>query len=124
MVERLSIVPVAEIGWLGQDEGEDAALAGGAVLLRWHLVHRPRWTLYADAGVGLAYLGADVPPETNRIKFSPQIGVGFTLAVDSDPSAARLVGGLRWYHLSNARTAPSNEGFDGLMVYLGVGVPF
>jgi len=124
MAERFSIVPVAEFQWLGQIDADDAFGAGGAVLLRWHLLHEADWTVFVDAGVGLAYLTAQVPPETNRIKFSPQIGVGFTLALDADPAAARLMGGLRWYHLSNARTAASNDGFDGAMAYLGIGLPF
>jgi len=124
MAERFSIVPVAELGWLGQDDADDALMAGGAVLLRWHLLEDRRWTVFADAGVGLAYLTADLPPATNRIKFSPQVGVGFTLAIEDDPAAARLMGGVRWYHLSNARTAETNDGFDGVMAYLGVTLPF
>jgi len=124
MAERFSIVPVAELGWLGQDDADDAFMAGGAVLLRWHLLENRRWTVFADAGVGLAYLTADLPPATNRIKFSPQVGVGFTLAIEDDPAAARLMGGVRWYHLSNARTAETNDGFDGVMAYLGVTLPF
>ncbi len=124
MAERFSIVPSAEFGWLDQGADGDAFLVGGAVLLRWHLLHEKTWTVFADAGVGVDYLTEDVPPGTNRIKFSPQIGVGFTVALEENPAAARLMGGVRWYHLSNARTAPSNEGFDGLMAYLGIGIPF
>lgn len=124
MADRIAIVPVAELGWLAQENADDALLAGGAVLLRWHFLHRADWTIFADAGVGLLYAGASVPPGTNRIKFSPQIGAGFTLALEGDPGASRLMGGIRWYHLSNARTASSNDGFDGVMAYLGVSFPF
>jgi len=129
MADRFSIVPLAELGWLAQDDAEDAFLSGGAVLLRWHLLHEHRpqgrsWTIYADAGVGLAYLDEEVPAGTNRLKFSPQVGIGFTWALEDDPTASRLMGGVRWYHLSNARTASSNDGFDGVMAYLGLSIPF
>ncbi len=123
LIERFSLVPVLELGGFVQDGGEDPLMVAGALLLRWHFLAGEDWTIFADAGCGLAYLTADLPPDTNSIKFNPQIGVGFTLAV-TPGSEARLMGGVRWYHLSNARTASSNEGFDGAEAYLGLSIPF
>ena len=94
MADRISIVPVAELGWLAQDDADDALLAGGAVLLRWHVVHRADWTIFADAGVGLLYAGAEVPLGTNRIKFAPQIGgllIGCVLDFSETPSQLNAV---------------------------------
>jgi len=121
MIERLSIVPVAQVGGFVQDGGGDPLMVGGSVLLRWHFLAGEDWTVFVDGGCGLAYLTEDLPPNTNAWKFDPQIGGGFTLAVGGD---ARLMGGVRWFHFSNARTASSNEGFDGAELYLGLSVPF
>lgn len=123
LVDRFSLVPTFEIGGFVQDGGDDPLLVSGALLLRWHFLEGNGWTVFADAGVGVAYLTGDLPPGTNSIKFSPQIGAGFTLEL-AEGSATRLIGGVRWYHLSNARTAESNDGFDGAEAYLGLSFPF
>ncbi len=123
LVDRFSLVPTFELGAFAQDDGDDPLFVSGALLLRWHFLHGDGWTVFADAGVGVAYLTADLPPSTNAIKFNPQIGAGFTLEI-FEGSASRLMGGMRWYHFSNARTAESNEGFDGAEAYLGLSIPF
>lgn len=123
LVDRLSLVPTFELGAMVQDGGDDPLLVAGALLLRWHFLDGEGWTVFADAGAGVAYLTGDLPPGTNGIKFNPQIGVGFTLEV-SEGSASRLMGGVRWYHFSNARTGESNDGFDGAEAYLGLSIPF
>lgn len=123
LVDRLSLVPTFELGAMVQDGGDDPLLVSGALLLRWHFLDGEGWTVFADAGAGVAYLTGDLPPGTNGIKFNPQIGVGFTLEV-SEGSASRLMGGVRWYHFSNARTGESNDGFDGAEAYLGLSIPF
>ncbi len=123
LVDRFSLVPTFELGGFVQDGGDDPLLVSGALLLRWHFLEGKGWTVFADAGVGVAYLTGDLPPGTNGIKFSPQIGAGFTLEL-SEGSPTRLIGGVRWYHLSNARTGESNDGFDGAEAYLGLSLPF
>jgi mutator protein MutT len=123
LVDRLSLVPTFELGAMVQDGGDDPLLVSGALLLRWHFLEGEGWTVFADAGAGVAYLTGDLPPGTNGIKFNPQIGAGFTLEV-SEGSASRLMGGVRWYHFSNARTGESNDGFDGAEAYLGLSIPF
>jgi 8-oxo-dGTP pyrophosphatase MutT (NUDIX family) len=123
LVDRFSLVPTFEIGGFVQDGGDDPLLVSGALLLRWHFLEGKGWTVFANADVDAAYLTGDLPPGTNSIKFSPQIGAGFTLEL-AEGSATRLIGGVRWYHLSNARTAESNDGFDGAEAYLGLSFPF
>lgn len=123
LVDRFSLVPTFELGGFVQDGGDDPLLVSGALLLRWHFLEGEGWTVFADAGVGVAYLTGDLPPGTNGIKFSPQIGAGFTLEL-AEGSPTRLIGGVRWYHLSNARTGERNDGFDGAEAYLGLSLPF
>lgn len=121
LVDRFSLVMDLELSGVSQRDAPSAAVVGAGLLLRWHFLAGGDWTVYADAGCGLAYASTDLPPGTNRIKFSPQLGVGFTLALDE---AIRLIGGVRWYHLSNARLGDTNDGFDAGMVYLGLSVGF
>lgn len=121
LIDRFSLVLDLELTGLSQKDAPSAAIAGGGLMLRWHFLEGEGWTVFADAGCGLAYASTDVPPGTNRIKFSPQAGAGFTLAID-DP--LRLVGGVRWYHLSNARVGDTNDGFDAVMAYLGLSIGF
>lgn len=123
LVDRLSLVPTFELGGFVQDGGDDPLLVSGALLLRWHFLEGEGWTVFADAGAGVAYLTGDLPPGTNGIKFNPQIGAGFTLEL-AKGAPTRLIGGVRWYHLSNARTGESNDGFDGAEAYLGLSLPF
>ena len=123
LVDRFSLVPTFELGGFVQDGGDDPLLVSGALLLRWHFLDGEGWTVFADAGAGVAYLTGDLPPGTNGIKFNPQIGAGFTLEL-AKGSPTRLIGGVRWYHLSNARTGESNDGFDGAEAYLGLSLPF
>lgn len=121
LVDRFSLVFDLELSGLVQQDAPTAAIVGGGMLLRWHFLAGEDWTVFADAGCGINYASTDVPPGTNRIKFSPQAGVGATLAID-DP--VRLIGGIRWYHLSNARVGDTNDGFDAVMGYLGVSIGF
>lgn len=121
LVDRFSLVMDLELSGVSQRDAPSAAVVGGGLLLRWHFLAGCDWTVYADAGCGIAYASTDLPPGTNRIKFSPQLGVGFTLALDE---AIRLIGGVRWYHLSNARLGDTNDGFDAGMVYLGLSIGF
>jgi hypothetical protein len=121
LVDRFSLVMDLELSGVSQRNAPSAAVVGAGLLLRWHFLAGCDWTVYADAGCGLAYASSDLPPGTNRIKFSPQLGVGFTLALDE---AIRLIGGVRWYHLSNARLGDTNDGFDAGMVYLGLSIGF
>ena len=103
---------------------EDTPATGGAdavILLRWHALMREDWSLYFEGGCGLAYFSSRVPSGAAHLNFTPQIGVGCSVAVDD---RARLLAGLRWFHISNGQTASSNPGVDMLSAYVGITMPF
>ena len=111
-----------------QTPGSDAFGINFAMLLRWHFIVRDKWTVYADFGAGLLGTTERVPgPQPSeprggtKFNFTPQAGVGFTYALKND---MRLIGGLRWYHISNANTQENNPGRDSIMLYVGVSLPF
>ncbi len=105
-----------------------------AMLFRWHFWldkpesgandrYDPRWSMYADGGIGLLYAGSDVPLNGSQFNFTPQLGIGVSLLLN-EASDTRLLTGVRWYHMSNANIFDSNDGVDSLMVYAGINFPF
>lgn len=107
----------------GQD-GEDAAGASLSALIRWHFVNEGRLSLFVDGGIGLLGSTDDVPAEGTDFNFLPRAGVGATYRPwDGD---MRVMLGLRWHHISNARSsgASDNPSRDGAMLYVGLSIPF
>lgn len=95
--------------------------AGASILLRWHVLRRENWSLYLEGGCGLAYFSSPVPRGAARLNFTPECGVGCSLALTEK---VRLLTGVRWYHISNAQTASSNPGIDMLEIYVGAAFTF
>ena len=111
--------------YANQSHGDDTGGLNLALLLRWHfwISHDQRWSIYADAGAGILFTGNDVPPSGSSFNFTPQAGMGFSMLLD-EHCDARLLAGMRWYHVSNANTYEDNPGLNTLMVYAGVNFPF
>ena len=101
--------------------GLDAGGGGASLMLRWHFLARADWSVYGDIGCGMLFTNEPVPSDGGRVNFTPRAGLGGTIALGS---SARLMGGLRWYHISNANTGQDNPGRDSLQVYGGVSFPF
>ncbi len=108
--------------------GSDAPGINFTMLFRWHFYAREEWSIYLDGGAGLMKTTSNVPSRTPEVpaggssfNFTPQLGVGFTLAVDDQ---ARLFAGLRWYHVSNGQIFEENPGRDHVYLYAGVSFPF
>jgi hypothetical protein len=101
--------------------GLDAGGGGASLMLRWHFLTRADWSVYGDIGCGMLFTNEPVPSDGGRVNFTPRAGLGGTVAVGG---SARLMGGLRWYHISNANTGQDNPGRDSLQVYGGVSFPF
>lgn len=114
-----------EVGaWYFDQEGENAAGASLAALIRWHFVNQGRLSLFVDGGLGLLAATDEVPDEGTELNFMPRAGVGATYRPwDND---LRLITGVRWHHISNARSsgADDNPSRDGAMLYVGLVVPF
>lgn len=109
--------------WYFSQQGDDAFGANLTMIARWHFINRDAWTLFADAGVGLLASSDNVPPDGTGINFTPRVGIGMTARIDDGP--ARLVAGLRWHHISNARILgeDGNPSRDAPLVYFGISIP-
>jgi hypothetical protein len=101
--------------------GTDAGGGGASLMLRWHFLARETWSLYADAGCGMLFTNEPVPSDGGRVNFTPRVGMGASVEIGG---GARFMGGVRWYHISNANTGESNPGRDSIQLYGGVSLPF
>jgi hypothetical protein len=114
-------------GWYFDQEGDDAGGLNWNLIFRVHVFafgERDKWTIFADAGAGLLGTTDNVPDGGTGFNFTPRAGVGFTHRLFE--SENRLVVGVRWHHISNARINGDerNPGRDGINVYAGVEFPF
>ncbi len=126
LIENLSL----ELGLnlLFIDQTDDAFGANFTLLTRWHFLTAERWTIYVDGGAGILGTTDRVPSPDLReprgggnFTFTPQAGVGFSYELDDD---ARLLFGVRWHHISNARIRDSNPPRDSFFIYAEVSFPF
>ncbi len=113
-----------ELGMFYFDQFDSAWGGNFNALLRWHFLNRQSWSLYTDAGAGVLYADTDVPEEGTEYNFTPQVGLGATFALGD--GGARLMTGVRWHHISNARTQGerNNPGRDSVMGYVGISFPW
>jgi hypothetical protein len=109
--------------YVDQPEPFDDAIAGGAgLLLRWHALRfgsRDNFTVFADAGGGVSYADPQVPPFGTHFNFTGKAGFGATLRLTDQ---MHLIGGSRYFHLSNGNIhgRDQNPSHDGVQFYLGV----
>lgn len=115
-------------GWfLAQDVGDDTLGGSASLVFRWHFLSDPEdddWTVFASAAIGVLFTGEEVAGDGERFNFVPAGGLGFTHRLGD--GASRLIGGVRWQHISNARLGGGDEnpGRDYATLYLGVMTPF
>jgi hypothetical protein len=106
---------------VGLEETPTSGGVGASILVRWHVLRREKWSLYLEGGCGLAYFSDSVPRGAAQLNFTPECGIGMSLALSDE---VRLLTGVRWYHISNAQTASNNPGIDMLQGYVGITMPF
>jgi len=75
----------------------------------------PHW--YIEGGVGLFYTDVSVPGFGSHWVFSPQLGLGRSVAIDA---RHRIQVKLRYHHLSNAYLSQDNTSIDSLMLMVGM----
>lgn len=117
-------------GWYFDQDPDSTAGGGFTINLRYHCFHGTYgggegydWTVFADLGIGVIVAGDDVPSGGSSVNLAPRVGAGATFRLGE--SSTRLVGGIRWHHMSNARTSGDTENpdFNAPMFYIGVEWP-
>lgn len=92
-----------------------------SLVIRYHFYQAERWSAFAEAGMGLMVAGDDVPDDGTSVNLMPRFGAGVTWQI-SEESPTRLITGLRWHHISNARTISEtdNPARDAPGLYVGM----
>jgi hypothetical protein len=99
------------------NQPDDNAFAGGFDLFaRCYFLTLDRFTFYIDAGAGVFIADKAVPEIGTHFNFTPRggLGIGYHLSEN-----VYLLGGVRYWHLSNAGIHGSgrNPSFDSLQYY-------
>jgi opacity protein-like surface antigen len=97
-------------GWAGETNA----------MLRWHFLTIDRWTIFAEAGCGFLYSDHELPADGDGThwNFTPQGGLGATYLVQDN---FFIIGGVRYFHASNAGLQGDDRhpGSNAVMGYLG-----
>jgi Lipid A 3-O-deacylase (PagL) len=107
--------------WRMVQDGDDATAINPSAIFRWHFYNRERWSLFGDIGIGLLVSTDDVPSGGTSFNFTPKVGGGLTYKLWEEHET-RLVVGVRWHHISNARIAgdEANPARDAVALYAGL----
>lgn len=106
-------------GYFVDQPSDDTAILGAGLLLRWHFLTAERYSLFVDGGVGFSIAEAEVPEFGTHFNYTPKGGVGATVQLRD---GLHLVGGVRFFHLSNGNLhgRDQNPSQDGAQYYLGL----
>lgn len=112
-------------GYTFEDERQidPNATIGFDLLLRLQIFQGAGWSIFVEGGAGMVWFRDGFPPGGTHQNFTPQLGAGFTCPFIDQ---SRLLLGIRWHHISNASKTGEdrNPGYDGIMAYAGVMIPF
>lgn len=99
--------------------GGDTVTASVEFMLRSHWIRMENWSMFVEGGAGVIWSDERFPAGGTRWNFTPQAGLGMTWRLDD---TTHLIGGVRWYHISNANMngTDRNPGYNSLMVYAGL----
>ena len=110
--------------WVDQPGGgdDDALLGAVGVLGRWHFLVRDKWSLFIDGGGMVSYADHIVPITPyagTHFNFIGKVGGGASWEIDEH---TYLIGGVRYFHLSNGqiRGRDDNPSYDGIQFWAGV----
>jgi hypothetical protein len=106
-------------GYYVDQPEKDAAILGGGPYLRWHFYEAERFSLFVDAGVGASIADRAVPAGGTHFNWTGKGGVGATVELRE---RVHLVGGARFFHISNGNLhgRDQNPSQDGIQGYVGV----
>ena len=98
---------------------DDAIVGGLGVLVRWHVIRFDRFTIFADGGGGVTYADPEVPNFGTHFNFTGKVGPGLSYELSDQ---THLLGGVRYFHLSNGNIhgRDQNPSYDGVQFWLGM----
>ena len=102
-----------------QSPGRNSSMAGLSGVVRHHFLDLDRFTVFADVTFGPVLASDRVPSGGTYFNFATRAGLGATYLLHDH---FYLLGGIRYFHLSNARIEgiQRNPSVNGLEGFLGV----
>ena len=109
-------------GYVRSGIDDNGGVIGLDVLYRNHFLRSEddKRTIFFDGGLGLQQASTNFSGE-RHFNLRIMLGFGGSLQIDNN---ARLFGGCRYIHISDAGISGGGGGFDGPMVYAGITFPF
>lgn len=104
-------------GWYFFQDGTNSIGYGAAFVPRWYFATWYSFALYGELGFGGIWTDERVPPGATHFNFTELGGIGAQVPM-SDIASITL--GVRYRHISNARSKSFNPGFDGIDTHLGL----
>ena len=87
-------------GYYIDQDGPNAGQGEVRLLMRHHFLRREKWNVFADVGFGVSEASDQVPDDGTRMNFMFRSGLGMGYEIKHN---VWLVGGVRYFHLSNAK---------------------
>ena len=102
---------------------DDTAAVSFSILGRYHFYQQPKYGFFVDTALGVMLSGDSVPDAGTGFNLMPRVGIGMTYKINE--GGARLIYGLHWHHISNARLdgAEGNPARDAVGVYITLALP-
>jgi hypothetical protein len=100
-------------------EGPDANIYALDFQIRQHIVHKGDFSLFLDVSVAVSEADHRVPMGGTNFNFIEEFGVGATYRLCDN---CYFIGGVRYFHLSNAHLhgADENPSLNGIGYYVGL----
>lgn len=110
--------------WYFAQDFDDAVGLSGSIVFRYHYINNDTLSAFFEAGIGPMIATDTVPQGGTGLNFIPRFGLGLTFPLGD--SGTRLVTGVRWHHISNARIngETRNPDRDGVYGWVGLSFPF
>lgn len=104
--------------WVDQVR-DDTVLGGASLVLRWHFLADDRLSFFVDGIGGGSFAADDVPETGTHFNFTAKLGGGATFELRDN---LHLIGGVRFFHLSNGNLngRDENPSQDGVQYVVGV----
>lgn len=117
--DNFSVNAEARTLYADQDVGRDTTIFALDLLIRHHLIRGDGWSVFVDASAAVSQSLYHIPSNGTHFNFMEEAGVGATVRLADH---THLIGGVRYWHLSNARIhgADENPGLNGVGGYVGL----
>jgi len=106
-------------GYYDNQPVRNTVITAGDLMIRHHLFHSGRFSFFGEGVVGITYADHRAPASGTYYNYMVEPGLGATFQLHDN---LNLMGGVRYFHLSNARLEgpDRNPSINATQVYIGL----